>query len=143
MKIKVLPQNIELENHPDQSLLEQCLNHGIKIRSVCKGIPSCAECRVTIQEGISNLLPPTQGELNLIGNHYFLDNRRLACQCRAFGPVTLDVSDHLNLKDESTKKVRGIPQDKLKESQSVLRTLVLDDEDSSPSSSSSSSGSRT
>jgi 2Fe-2S ferredoxin len=128
MKIKVLPQGLEFDANSNQSLLEQCLANGIKIRSVCKGIPSCAECRIQVIDGMSNLLPPTQAELNVLGNNYFIDGRRLSCQCRVFGSVTINVSDHLNAKDETQKKVRGIPQDKIKQSHAVLKTLVLEDE---------------
>lgn len=127
MKVKVLPQGIEFEANSNQSLLEQCLSKGIKIRSVCKGVPSCAECRIQVVEGMSNLLPPAQAELNILGNNYYLDGRRLSCQCRIFGPITISVAGHLDLKEETSKKVRGIPQDKLIQSQAVLRTLVLDD----------------
>jgi len=128
MKIKVLPQAIEFDINSNQSLLEQCLAHGIKIRSVCKGIPSCAECRIQVLDGMSNLLPPTQAELNLLGNNYFLDGRRLSCQCRVFGPITINVADHMDAKDDTHKKVRGIPQDKIKHSKAVIKTLILEDE---------------
>jgi 2Fe-2S ferredoxin len=131
MKIKVLPQGIEFDVNSNQTLLEQCLANGIKIRSVCKGIPSCAECRIQVVEGMSNILSPTQAELNLVGTNYYLDGRRLSCQCRVFGPVTINVSDHLDSKDESLKKVRGIPHEKLKQSHAVIRTLVLDDDSTS------------
>jgi len=128
MKIKVLPQNIEIESNSNQSLLEQCMAAGIKIRSVCKGLPSCAECRIKVVDGLTNMLPPAQAELNLLGTNYYLDGRRLSCQCRVFGPVTINVSEHLNSKEETHKRVRGIPQDKLKQSHAILRTLVLDAE---------------
>ena len=126
MKIKVLPSGVEFEVNTQRTLLEQCLDHGIAIRSVCKGVPSCAECRVKIVEGASHVLPPAPAELHLLGSNYFLDGRRLSCQCRVFGPITVDVSEHSHRPDETHKKVRGIPQDKLKQSQAVISTMVLD-----------------
>lgn len=129
MKVKVLPQGIEFEANSTQTLLEQCLQNGIAIRSVCKGVPSCAECRIKIVEGQNHVLPPRPAELNLLGSNYYLDGRRLSCQCRVFGPVVIDASEQVNKTEDQHKKVRGIPQDKLKQSQAVLRTLVLDSED--------------
>lgn len=131
MKVKVLPHNKEFEANSNQTLLEQCLENGIQIRSICKGVPSCAECRVLVVEGSQNVLPPQQAELTLLGNNYFLDGRRLSCQCRLFGPVTIDVTEQLNKTEEQNKKVRGIPQDKIKQSQALVRTLVLDENEES------------
>lgn len=122
----VLPFNVSFEANSNQSLLEQCSENGVVLKSVCKGVPSCAECRIRIIEGQNNVLPPQPAEVALIGSNYFLDGRRLACQCRVFGPLTVDASEHVKTGVEINKKVRGIPQDKLKTSQAVMSTLVLD-----------------
>ncbi len=127
MKIKVLPQGIEFLGNSNQSLLEQCLENKIMIRSICRGGLSCAECRIRIVEGDANVLPPSRAEVGLLGSNYYLDGRRLACQVRVFGPITIDVTEQLSRSDESLKKVRGIPQDKLKSSQAVIKTMVLDE----------------
>lgn len=128
MKVTVLPFDISFEANSNQSLLEQCLEHGVVLKSVCKGVPSCAECRIRIIDGQNHVLPPQATEMALIGSNYYLDGRRLACQCRVFGPLTIDASEHAKSGTEVNKKVRGIPQDKLKTSQAVMSTLVLDQE---------------
>lgn len=126
MKVKVLPFDVTFEANSNQSLLEQCLEQGVVLKSVCKGVPSCAECRIRIVEGQNNVLPPQAAEIALIGSNYYIDGRRLACQCRVFGPLTIDASEHVKTGTEINKKVRGIPQDKLKTSHAVMSTLVLD-----------------
>ncbi len=123
----------EIEIDSEKSVLEMCHKNGIEIRSICKGLPSCAECRVKIAEGEHNVIPPNKAELSLIGSSYYLDQRRLACQLKCFGPVTIDVTEQMETRNDSTKKVRGFrlhtpqggkPVEQV--SRAVQDTLVLD-----------------
>ncbi|MEY4616418.1 MAG: hypothetical protein RJB66_1378 [Pseudomonadota bacterium] len=108
MKVKFLPINKEVEIKPEQTVLEVALANQVPIRSVCKGVPSCAECRVRIVEGENAVLPPNKAELNLIGTGYFVDHRRLSCQLHCYGNVTIDVSEQLAKASEtSLRKMRG------------------------------------
>ena len=90
-RIKFLPQNIEIPVNPEKTLLKLAQENNIKIKSICNGTPSCAECRIKIVEGDQNVPPPSKAELNLIGTSYFLDGRRLSCQVRCFGSITVDL----------------------------------------------------
>lgn len=133
MKIKLLPTNQEIENNPNKTLLQVCLDNKVELKSICKGVPSCAECRVKVVSGENNLIPPAKAELGLIGTSYYLDGRRLACQARAFGDVTLDITDHLNKDDNSNKKLRGFrAQGTQSESKAVQGTLVLEEATKAP-----------
>lgn len=107
MKIKFVPQNIELEINPGQSVLDLAQQNDIHIQSVCKGIPSCAECRIYIKEGDHNVMPPQPKELELIGTAYFVDQRRLSCQLRCFGDVTIDLTEQNEKQNKSTKNPQG------------------------------------
>ena len=82
MKVKFVPQNVEVEVTPEKTLLQIATDNHIEIKSICKGVPSCAECRVRLIEGENNVLPPNKAELNLIGTNWRIDSRRLACQVR-------------------------------------------------------------
>ncbi|WP_413582156.1 2Fe-2S iron-sulfur cluster-binding protein [Bdellovibrio sp. HCB288] len=126
MKIKFLPQNIEVEATPDKSLLQIATENQLEIRSICKGVPSCAECRVRIKEGDSNVLPPGKAELSLIGTSYFIDGRRLSCQVRCFGDVTVDLTEQVERAENQTKKIRGFRTNKQMESKAVNDTMLLD-----------------
>lgn len=125
MKIKFLPQNIEVEGTPDKSLLQIATENKLEIRSICKGVPSCAECRVRISEGESNTLPPTKAELNLIGTSHFIDGRRLSCQVRCYGDVTVDLTEQVQNSENKTKKIRGFRANKHVESKAVNDTMLL------------------
>jgi len=127
MKVKFLPQNVEFEIKPGQSVLHLAQDHQIHIRSVCRGVPSCAECRVRVVDGEGNVIPPSSAELSLIGTAWFVDQRRLSCQLRCFGDVTVDVSGH-DEKDNLGKKPRGrYNKDELQESRAILGNLVMSD----------------
>ena len=129
MKIKFLPQDITIETNSEKSLLEIAWANNIPIKSICKGVPSCAECRIKIVEGESNINPPTRTELNIVGTNYFLDGRRLSCQVYCFGDVTIDMKDQLDRDESSSKKIRGFKSDKSYESKAVVDTMILNDKD--------------
>ena len=95
MKIKFLPQNIECEIKPGQSVLHVAQDNGLYIKSVCRGVPSCAECRVRVVENDHNVLPPSSAELALIGTAHFVDHRRLSCQLKCFGDISVDLSEQI------------------------------------------------
>ncbi len=125
MKIKLIPQNIELEGNSNKSLMQICHENGIAIKSICKGVPSCAECRVYIQAGDHNILPPNKAELNLIGTSYFLDGRRLSCQVKCFGDITVDLTEQVDRPDSQNKKVRGFRSQNKTETKAVQDTMIL------------------
>ena len=82
MKVKFVPQNVEFEIDPGKSVMHVAQDNGLYIKSVCKGVPSCAECRVRVVEGEHNVMPPGSEELSLIGSGHFIDRRRLSCQLK-------------------------------------------------------------
>lgn len=124
MKIKFVPQNVEVDVDPSKSLLQIATENGLKIKSVCGGIASCAECRVKIIEGENSVPEPHQAELNLIGSSYYIDGRRLSCQVRCFGSVTVDLTEQVN-KVDTQKKIKGFKQKDPKELTAVQDTMIL------------------
>lgn len=127
MKIKFMPQNIEVDVNPNKSVMHLATENGIQIHSICKGVPSCAECRIKVIEGEHNINKPGKAELNLIGNSYYIDGRRLSCQVKCFGPVTIDTTEQIQRKENPTKKLRGFKSQKQYESKAVLDTMLLSD----------------
>lgn len=128
MKIRFLPTGQEIEGDPNKTLLQLCQAHQIAIASICKGIPSCAECRVKITEGEHNMMPPSKSELNLIGSSYYLDGRRLSCQVRCFGDITVDITEQVERAKTQKKKTRGFQWagSKNADSKAIQGTLVLE-----------------
>jgi 2Fe-2S ferredoxin len=131
MKIKFVPTGQEIEATPNKSLLQMCVENKIEIKSICKGVPSCAECRIKIVEGEHNILPPSKAEISLIGSSYFIDQRRLSCQVRCFGDITVDITEQLERAETNSKKIRGFRAQHQKgshiETQAKQGTMVLDE----------------
>ena len=131
MKIKFLPTNQEIEGDPNKTLLQLCTENKIEIKSICKGVPSCAECRVKIVEGEYNIVPPTKAEMSLIGTNYFIDQRRLSCQMHCYGDVTVDLTEQIERSEIQSKKIRGFRSPHQKgsaiETHAKQGTMVLDE----------------
>ncbi len=93
MKLKFIPQNIEVEADPSKTVLEIGRELGLFIQSSCNGMCACGDCRVFVREGESHALFPSVQELKLIGQGHYMDQRRLACQLYCFGDVVIDLSE--------------------------------------------------
>ncbi len=125
MKVKFIPDNKEIEIQSNETVLSLATKNDIHIQSVCKGIPSCAECRVNVVEGMHNVVPPSTTELSLIGTSYFIDGRRLSCQLRCFGDVTVNLQEQIDKQEQATKRPRGKATKTESESKAVMGTLIL------------------
>ncbi len=121
-----MPQNIEVDGNPEKSLMQIAHENQIDIKSICNGKPSCAECRVKIIEGTSNIPVPGKEELNLIGTSYFIDGRRLSCQVHCYGSVTVDLTEQMG-KTNTQKKIKGVRTADQKDIHAKQDTFILND----------------
>lgn len=132
MKVKFVPQNVEFEIQPGESVLHVAQDHGIYIKSVCKGVPSCAECRCRVVDGEHNVLQPGPEELSLIGTGHFIDRRRLSCQLKCFGDITIDLSEQISkqqgLIGGQKKKKLSIKDDRIEDASVRAASSDGDDE---------------
>ena len=115
---------VEIPVDPTKSLLQLATENNIKIKSICNGVPSCSECRIKIVEGAHCVPEPSKAELNLIGTTYYLDGRRLSCQVRCFGSITVDMTEQLN-KTDTQKKIKGLRVKDQKEVHAKQDTMIL------------------
>lgn len=132
MKVKFLPQGIELEIQPNQTVMDLAHRNGIFIKSICNGVPNCAECRVKLVEGEYNVLPPSSKELTLIGSGHFIDQRRLSCQLYCFGDITVDLTEQEKKEHEGPPGSRRFQVDLRNEgvvSKAVTGNLIQQDDD--------------
>jgi ferredoxin len=132
MKVRFLPQDVIVEVRADQSVMHAAQDAGLYIKSVCRGKPNCAECRVRMIDGDERVLPPSPAELALIGTGHFLDRRRLSCQLRCLGDVTVDLSEQVQkqqaLQKGGAKKAGHLPDDDRAEDTRAIRQGPADDE---------------
>ncbi len=121
MKVKFLPSGEEHEIEFNETVLHLAQRVGLHIQSVCKGIPSCAECRVQIAEGEHHVLPPSKKELDLIGTAHYVDRSRLSCQLRCFGDLEIDLKEQI----EKEKRAQQKPKDRLSRRDGETSRAVL------------------
>ncbi len=134
MKVTFLPTQQTIEIQPEETLLSAAQKNQIPIRSLCKGEAICAECRVKVVEGENNILPPKKAEITTIGSSYYIDQRRLACQIRCFGNITVDLTEQLQKQDLQNKKIRGAGKKGAPtESHAIIDTMLLNEKFKDPS----------
>ncbi len=121
-----MPQNIELEVDSNKSVMDLAHENGIHIQSICKGVPSCAECRIQMIDGEFNVAPPSKQELNLIGTGWFIDRSRLSCQLKCYGDITIDLSQQIE-KEQNSKRPRGKFQRDPSKSNAKLGSVLFED----------------
>ena len=122
MKVKFIPQDIVCEVKSGQSVLDVALENGIFIKSICRGVPSCAECRVVLAEGEYNVLQPSSAELSLIGSGYFIDRRRLSCQLKCFGDIVVDLTEQI---EKETEMKNPKPRSRNSREESIQSNAVM------------------
>lgn len=132
MKLKILPQNIEVEVDSKKSVLDICRELNLNVQSSCNGMCNCGDCRVFVKEGEAHLLLPSDKELKLIGPGYYVDQRRLACQMHCFGDIVIDLSEQEERFQQgkiSQQFLERAKKKSLKEAHSKSDILIKDDED--------------
>ncbi|MES2770333.1 MAG: 2Fe-2S iron-sulfur cluster-binding protein [Bdellovibrionota bacterium] len=131
MKVKFMPIDKEFEIKPNQSVLDLAHENGVHIQSVCKGVPSCAECRIQIMEGEHNVFPPGKKEESLIGTAHFVDRSRLSCQLKCFGDLVIDLKQQIE-KENNAKRPRGKFSKDPSKSNAVQGSILLEDPKAKP-----------
>lgn len=70
------------------------------LKSKCKDLEfdchkgDCGICIFKVKEGSENLSPPKNVEEDFLKAMRADDDERLACQCRVFGPLTIELEDY-------------------------------------------------
>jgi 2Fe-2S ferredoxin len=129
MKVKFLPMNVEHDINTGESVLELAKRHGVFVKSLCGGMPSCAECRVKIVEGEHNVMPPGFKEKALIGSAYFIDHSRLSCQVKCMGDITVDLTEQIEKQNAAPISKR--PRLPMKRTPRVVPSKKANPDDSS------------
>lgn len=81
-KITFTPKNIETDCASNENVFKASKRIGLDISSTCNGTGVCGLCRITIVSGEENLNKLTKAETIHLGNVYFINKKRLACQVK-------------------------------------------------------------
>jgi ferredoxin len=90
LTVKTDKKKITVEH--DAALIDICENHETSILFGCRD-GACGACLVRILENPQNLSPIQESEQDFLETMAARPDERLACQCRIFGDVTLEVSE--------------------------------------------------
>jgi ferredoxin, 2Fe-2S len=78
---------VEIEN--GSTLLRGLVASGFNINHFCGGNGSCGTCKFEVVDGLKNLQRPTTAEV--VAGAASEPHKRLACQARVKGPITIRV----------------------------------------------------
>ncbi len=74
------------------ALIDVCEDHDTSILFGCRD-GACGACMVRILEGAESISKMDDNERDFLETMAAEPNERLACQCKVFGDVTLEVSE--------------------------------------------------
>ncbi len=118
---------------PGETVLEAARRANIYIKSICRGQAQCAECRIYVKSGETNCFPILDLENQQIGSGYFLDGRRLSCQLKIFGDITIDLTEQKNKQNASftkdKKSRKALMQDRVEDETAVRPVQRSESED--------------
>ena len=87
IKVTSLPDNVDIEVTPGETLLEAALRSGIPWAHACGGRARCSTCRVWILDDIEICPPRTADEATIADRLRLTNEVRLACQLRPNGQL--------------------------------------------------------
>ena len=83
--VTFLPDGPRVTCADGESIFDVGRRAGVRIPTSCVGKASCGLCRVRIVSGEEHLTPLNADERRHLGNVYFINKVRLACQTRISG----------------------------------------------------------
>jgi class 3 adenylate cyclase/nitrite reductase/ring-hydroxylating ferredoxin subunit len=82
VKVTSLPDNVEFEVLPGQSLLDGALGSGVAFTHACGGRAKCSTCRIWVEDGLEGCGRRNELESAMADRLGLTDEVRLACQLR-------------------------------------------------------------
>lgn len=88
-RIRILPDDVEIEALPGETVLAAALRAGVPHLHLCGGNAHCSTCRIELREGADQCAPQTAAEQRIAQRLHFQPGLRLACQTVVRGPMTV------------------------------------------------------
>jgi ferredoxin, 2Fe-2S len=79
-----------LEVNRGTNLMRALLDANIPVASSCHGDGVCCKCVITVVQGIENLSPRNQVELELMERNPLPPEKRVSCQTLVLGDIQID-----------------------------------------------------
>ena len=91
-KVHITTDNMTLDVKKGYALIDMCEDHDTSILFGCRD-GACGACMVRVKEGAENLSKMEESEQDFLETMAAEDDERLACQCKVYGDVKLEVSE--------------------------------------------------
>ncbi len=91
-KVTITTDKMTIDVVQGYPLINMCEEHDTSILFGCRD-GACGACMVRIKEGAENLSPIQDDEKDFLETMAADETERLACQCKVYGDVVLEVSE--------------------------------------------------
>lgn len=91
-KVYIKTDDKTIEVDAGLPLIDMCEDHDTSILFGCRD-GACGACMVRILKGAENISKMEDSERDFLETMAAEDNERLACQCKVFGDIELEVSE--------------------------------------------------
>ena len=91
-KVTITTDNKTIDVVDGYALIDMCEDHDTSILFGCRD-GACGACMVKVIGGSDKISPMKDDEKDFLETMAAEPNERLACQCKVYGDVTLEVSE--------------------------------------------------
>lgn len=91
-KVTVTTDDLTIDVKNGYALIDMCEEYDTSILFGCRD-GACGACMVKVLEGKENLSPMKEDEKDFLETMAAEEDERLACQCKVYGDVKLEVSE--------------------------------------------------
>lgn len=91
-KVHVTTDDLSIEVKDGYAMIDMCEDHDTSILFGCRD-GACGACMIRVLEGADNLSKMQDDEKDFLETMAAEDNERLACQCKVYGDVKVEVSE--------------------------------------------------
>lgn len=91
-KVEITTDDLTLDVEEGYALIDMCEDHDTSILFGCRD-GACGACMVKVIKGADKLSPVGDDEKDFLETMAAEPDERLACQCKVYGDVVLEVSE--------------------------------------------------
>lgn len=91
-KVHITTDDMTIEVDSGYAMIDMCHDYDTSILFGCRD-GACGACMVQVLEGAEHLSPMEEDEQDFLETMNAREGERLACQCKVYGDVKLEVSE--------------------------------------------------
>jgi ferredoxin len=91
-KVHITTDDLTIDVKDGYALIDMCEDYDTSILFGCRD-GACGACMVRVLDGKDNLSPMQDDEKDFLETMAAEEDERLACQCKVYGDVKLEVSE--------------------------------------------------